>query len=458
MVERRRDPHPSPTNERPLNVRRRKADLAARVNGNLPLEFDDVVLTSYAGLELFARYLRRIDFNRVVRHAFADLPAWGDFGVVAMVRVVIGLVVVGGRRLRMWRTSPTTTQANWLTPNKSNAGARYSGIYRDIVGFWACFGVFAPHVRPESPALLLFGVTFHRSRDTIVTCRVRLRFASSTRPAPARSSTRESGSIGPRRQRLRQILSSLPAIPLQRFPQMVHKGPLNTLFQRGQNRPPPPRQSPKGGNRGTKVLNTVGPRRLAKPQQTPGCVPHPSRFVPHPKTFVRAEGQRRAHAPRRCRAGRPRRASLKSGPPNAARETISATQRAASSRTPLVSSGLLPRPQKSPHIQRENGGEPRSDPGVRAPTRRGGGGGSLEQTRLATNLGECPQAVEPTACYVRTNDRSGVHRDGWIPDPVGPNDFRGGPITTSTAPTPRSTPPRSAAGTAEPIAVIPARA
>ena len=27
-------------------------------------------------------------------------------------------------------------------------------------------------------------------------------------------------------------------------------------------------------------MNTVGPRRLAKPQQTPGCVPHPSRFVP----------------------------------------------------------------------------------------------------------------------------------------------------------------------------------
>ena len=91
-----------------------------------------------------------------------------------------------------------------------------------------------------------------------------------------------------------------------------------------------------------------------------------------------------AHAPRRCRAGRPRRASLKSGPPNAARETISATQRAASSRTPLVWSGLLPRPQKSPHIQRENGGEPRSDPGVRAPTRLGGGGGGSRSAYKST--------------------------------------------------------------------------
>ena len=81
-------------------MRRRKTDLPARVNGNLPFEFDDVALTSYAGLELFARYLRRIGFNQLVRHAFAGTPAWGDVGVVAMVRVVIGLIVVGGRRLR----------------------------------------------------------------------------------------------------------------------------------------------------------------------------------------------------------------------------------------------------------------------------------------------------------------------------------------------------------------------
>ena len=110
---------------------RRKTDLPARVNGNLPFEFDDVALTSYAGLELFARYLRRIGFNQLVRHAFAGTPAWGDFGVVAMVRVVIGLIVVGGRRLRhltyvaddpvfqrFWgvRLVPTArTLSRWLT-------------------------------------------------------------------------------------------------------------------------------------------------------------------------------------------------------------------------------------------------------------------------------------------------------------------------------------------------------
>ena len=81
-------------------MRRRKTDLVARVNGNLPLECDAVGLTSYAGLELFARYLRRIHCNRLVRRAFAGGAAWGDFGVVAMVRLVIGLLVVGGRRVR----------------------------------------------------------------------------------------------------------------------------------------------------------------------------------------------------------------------------------------------------------------------------------------------------------------------------------------------------------------------
>jgi hypothetical protein len=81
-------------------VRVRKADLRARVNGDLQLEFADVALTSYAGLELLSRYLRAAGFNTVVRKAFAGTSGWGDFGVVSMVRLVIGLLVVGGRRLR----------------------------------------------------------------------------------------------------------------------------------------------------------------------------------------------------------------------------------------------------------------------------------------------------------------------------------------------------------------------
>ena len=81
-------------------MRRSKTDLRARVNGDLQLEFADVALTSYAGLELFGQYLRTTGFNATVRAACAGTAGWGDFGAVAMVRLLIGLLVVGGRRLR----------------------------------------------------------------------------------------------------------------------------------------------------------------------------------------------------------------------------------------------------------------------------------------------------------------------------------------------------------------------
>src|SRR5690606_7747921 len=88
-----------PANEGPLTVRRRKAELHARVNGDLAFEFSDVKLTSYAGLELLDRYLRQIGFNNLIRTAFGKARFGGDFGAVAMIRVLIGLLVVGGRRL-----------------------------------------------------------------------------------------------------------------------------------------------------------------------------------------------------------------------------------------------------------------------------------------------------------------------------------------------------------------------
>jgi hypothetical protein len=80
-------------------MRRRNTELQARVNGNLAFDFGEVRLTSYAGLELFSRYLRTMRFNDLVRTAFRGGRLRGDFGVVAMVRLVIGLLVVGGRRL-----------------------------------------------------------------------------------------------------------------------------------------------------------------------------------------------------------------------------------------------------------------------------------------------------------------------------------------------------------------------
>ena len=46
------------------------------------------------------RYLRAIDFNGMLRRHLGGVRLRGDFGFVAMIRLVIGLVIVGGRRLR----------------------------------------------------------------------------------------------------------------------------------------------------------------------------------------------------------------------------------------------------------------------------------------------------------------------------------------------------------------------
>ena len=63
------------------------------------MEFGEVSLTSYAGLELFQRYLRRMDFSGMIRRSFQGSRLGGDYGAVAMMRLLIGLLVVGGRRL-----------------------------------------------------------------------------------------------------------------------------------------------------------------------------------------------------------------------------------------------------------------------------------------------------------------------------------------------------------------------
>jgi hypothetical protein len=85
--------------ERPRIVRQGKAHLQARVNGNLAVRFTASGLTSFAGLELVRRFLRRLDFSpRLRRHLAHGDPA-GDYGSVAIVRLILGMMIVGARRL-----------------------------------------------------------------------------------------------------------------------------------------------------------------------------------------------------------------------------------------------------------------------------------------------------------------------------------------------------------------------
>jgi len=51
------------------------------VNGNLTLDFGEVNLTSYAGLELLQWYLRRMDLDGMIRRCFQGSRLGGDFGV-----------------------------------------------------------------------------------------------------------------------------------------------------------------------------------------------------------------------------------------------------------------------------------------------------------------------------------------------------------------------------------------
>lgn len=84
-------------------MRRSKAELRARVNGQLTFRYARAGLTSYAGLEFLRRWLRRDGLVSVLhRELAAGLPRT-DYGVLGLVLVVLALVLSGGRRLRHLR-------------------------------------------------------------------------------------------------------------------------------------------------------------------------------------------------------------------------------------------------------------------------------------------------------------------------------------------------------------------
>jgi hypothetical protein len=84
-------------------VRRRKAELRARVNGQLTLRYQRTGLTSYAGLEFVRRWLHRDGVVTLLRHELTRALPPTDYGVVRVVLVVLALLLSGGRRLRHLR-------------------------------------------------------------------------------------------------------------------------------------------------------------------------------------------------------------------------------------------------------------------------------------------------------------------------------------------------------------------
>lgn len=81
-------------------MRLSKADSRGRVNSDLRLRFKSNGLTSFAGLELMRRYFRSIDLAGRIRRHLGNTGLDGDYGAVAMVLLVIGLLICGGRRMQ----------------------------------------------------------------------------------------------------------------------------------------------------------------------------------------------------------------------------------------------------------------------------------------------------------------------------------------------------------------------
>ena len=73
------------------------------VKRDLPVVFGAERLTSYAGLELVSRYFRRLDLSSRLRRALAGFEVGSDYGAFRLVLVVIGLILVGGRRMEHLR-------------------------------------------------------------------------------------------------------------------------------------------------------------------------------------------------------------------------------------------------------------------------------------------------------------------------------------------------------------------
>ena len=79
------------------------ARLRRVVKTDLPIEFVPQQLTSYGGLELLRRYFSLLGLHHRIRQAFSGYGLGGDYGAGRLVLLVIGLFVVGARRLEHLR-------------------------------------------------------------------------------------------------------------------------------------------------------------------------------------------------------------------------------------------------------------------------------------------------------------------------------------------------------------------
>lgn len=80
-------------------MRLSRADFYSPCKSFFKIEFASQDITAYGGLELIRRYFRVIQLHRKVHLVFARYGVGGDYRAIDMILVIVGLMLVGGRRL-----------------------------------------------------------------------------------------------------------------------------------------------------------------------------------------------------------------------------------------------------------------------------------------------------------------------------------------------------------------------
>lgn len=80
-------------------MRLSRAHFYSACKSSLKIEFAPQDITAYGGLELIRRYFRIIELHRRIQSVFAAYGLGGDYRAIDMILVILGLVLVGGRRL-----------------------------------------------------------------------------------------------------------------------------------------------------------------------------------------------------------------------------------------------------------------------------------------------------------------------------------------------------------------------
>ncbi len=129
-------------------MRLRKRSIRGRVKSDLPIKFADEPLTAHAGLELFRRFLQHSGFVTKLEAIFADRRFDSDYGSLRMALAMIGLLLVGGSRLRhlevlardplfqrfarLLRVPSERTLSRWLKEMTSFYRDRLQALLREI--------------------------------------------------------------------------------------------------------------------------------------------------------------------------------------------------------------------------------------------------------------------------------------------------------------------------------------